>query len=144
MNPGLDLIFNIGDVVSLEPGISYGKTKDEEDNSVYKSNKLLLGLKSAVILKRDKVLITPGFYLGTFSEKRERTEDSAVEYDLNQSGFIAGPVVGLEYLVSKNFSLGTDTGYIFANSETISIQNPKSKESEQYINGAIKFRFYFY
>lgn len=137
--------FNIEDRIRFEPEIGFFRNKEERDNpEISKTDQINLILSTYGIIHENKVSILYGVKLGYLYYRSENKYAGISELSKSKSdGLLFGPVLGLEYFLSDNFSIGGEFFIRYMNRKGYWSNGDDFKEKAITSGAGIKLHYYF-
>jgi hypothetical protein len=145
----LVLTWNINDKFRLEPELSFSLTNYYDGDYDYhnKEKVLNLGLGGYGLFPKNAVCIFYGIRFNYQFYRRDR--DSSPDIDSRNMAFSIGPVIGMDYFISRHFSIGSDFKVLYVTELMRNNYDPDDSDIEEssYKNmstiAGLRFRFYF-
>ena len=135
---------NIKDMIRFEPEIGYFRNREERDNQeISKSKRINFILSIYSISHENKVTILYGVKLGYLNYQHEYKFTGVTELSKSESnGKLIGPVLGFEYFLSENFSIGGEVFINYINRKGYISNEVDFTEKEITSGAGIKLHYY--
>jgi len=137
------LTVNINQKFRIEPEFGFSINNYEEENSYSTSTKVCLFIINGLaIIKRDRTGLLLGPKFGYMSSSEQFHQYNTYALSSNRKSIFIGPVIGLEYYMSKHLSMSGEFDVIYLKSFGKTAEQDKFTGNTFKPEASLKLHFY--